>query len=89
MVIRCLHGVHPKVVGHLQVLTYLTAGHAQRVNLVLIAIKLEHVAHKNRALPDLGVELQGRIERNVSSGMCQLEVVDVVYKSSSAKKSIA
>ena len=70
-------------------LAYLTACHTERVNLVFIAIELEHIAHVYGAFPDLGVELQGSIERNVSSDMFQLKVVDVVYKSSSTKKGIA
>ena len=44
-VVGTLHGVHPEVVAHFKMFAYLLACESHHVELVLIFIKVEHVAN--------------------------------------------
>ena len=89
MVIGTLHRVDPQVVAHLQVAAYLLACEAHYVELVLVFIELEHIAHADRACLYGGVELQRSIEGNVGMGNLQLQIEDEVVEGAASEVGVA
>ena len=89
MVVRALHGVHPEVVTHFQMLSDFFARHAHYVELVLIFIEIEHVAHTDWTGFQNRVELKGSVERNVGFCNLQLEVEDEIVEGRTAEELVA
>lgn len=89
MVIGTLHRVDPQVVAHLQVAAYLLACEAHYVELVLVFVELEHIAHADRACLYGGVELQRSIEGNVGMGNLQLQIEDEVVEGAASEVGVA
>ena len=65
------------------------ARHAHYVELVLIFIEIEHVAHVDWAGFQNRVELKGSVERNVGFCYLQLEVEDEIVESRTAEELVA
>ena len=68
MIVWALHRVHPEVIAHFEMLSDFFACESHHVELVLILIEIEHVAHIDRTSLDGGVKLQRSIECHVSLG---------------------
>ena len=68
MVVGRLHSVHPLVVAHFKMLANLLTRETHHVDVVLVAIELEHVVHVDVALVDDGIEGERGIEGDVGTG---------------------
>ena len=89
MVVGRLHRVDPQVVAHLEVAAYLLAGEEHDVDLVLVFVEVEHIAHEDISLTNDGVEGERCVERYVCPRNLQLQVVDQVAEGAVAKIAIA
>ncbi len=62
------------------------AGQAHYVELVLIFIEIEHVAHVDRSRFEGRVELKGSVEGNVGICNLQLQVEDEIIEGAAAEE---
>ena len=89
MVVRRRHGAYPAVVAKLQMTTNLVACQADYVELILVAIEVEHIAHIYGTAWDDSVVGQRCIERDVSMCDVKLQLVYEVAESTVAKIAVA
>ena len=64
----------------------LFTGEAHHVELILIFIEVEHIAHVDRTSVDGGIELERSVEGNVSLGHFELQVEDEIIEGAASEE---
>ena len=67
-------------------LANLFTGEAHHVELILIFIEVEHIAHVDRTSVDGGIELERSVEGNVSLGDFELQVEDEIIEGAASEE---